>query len=107
MIFFSRGSASKPRHSPTGSSATRQICRWFATGLILKKTGVTEDRVHDSYPVVRDRIVERVIESGDPMTAVIHGVDDAWEICLLKFTTELIHSSRDTNIFDLQRRGLI
>lgn len=76
-------------------------------GFNFKKDGVTEDRVFDPYPVVRDRIVERVVSSGDPMTAVIHGVDDAWEICLLKFTMQLIHSSQDTNLFDFKRRGLI
>jgi hypothetical protein len=76
-------------------------------GFNFKKDGVTEDRVYDPYPVVRDRIVERVISSGNPMTAVIHGVDDAWEICLLKFTMQLIHSSHETNLFDFKRRGLI
>lgn len=76
-------------------------------GFNFKKDGVTEDRVHDPYPVVRDRIVERVVRSGNPMTAVIHGVDDAWEICLLKFTVQLIHSSRDINLFDFKRRGLM
>ncbi|MFT5105805.1 MAG: hypothetical protein ACI8XO_004738 [Verrucomicrobiales bacterium] len=87
------------RHSPDLS-----MVRY---GFNFKKDGVSEERVHDPFPVVRDRIVQRVVDSGDPMSAVIHGVDDAWEICLLKFTTELIHSSQETNLFDFKRRGLI
>ena len=76
-------------------------------GFNFKKDGVSENFVHDPYPVVRDRIVDQVVSSGDPMTAVIYGVDDAWEICLLKFTVQLIHSSQDTNLFDFKRRGLL
>ena len=76
-------------------------------GFSFKKDGVSESLVHDPYPVVRDRIVERVVSKGDPMSAVIYGIDDAWEICLLKFTVELIKGSRDTNLFDFKRRGLL
>ena len=41
------------------------------------------------------------------MRAVIQGVDDAWEVCLLKFTVEMIAKSRGINEFDFKRRGLI
>ena len=56
---------------------------------------------------MRDRILDQVVSSGDPMTAVIYGVDDTWEISLLQFTVQLIHSSRETNLFDFKRRGLL
>ena len=87
------------RHSPDLS-----LVRY---GFNFKKDRVSESLVHDSYPVVRDRIVDQVVRSGDPMSVVIHGVDDAWEICLLKFTMQLIHNSQSTNLFDFKRRGLI
>ena len=76
-------------------------------GFNFAKDGVSEELIHDPYPVVRDRIVDRVVSSGDPMTAVIYGVDDTWEISLLEFTVQLISSSRETNLFDFKRRGLI
>jgi hypothetical protein len=34
-------------------------------------------------------------------------VDDAWEVCLLKFTIEMIERSAGENIGDFKRRGLI
>jgi hypothetical protein len=41
------------------------------------------------------------------MRAVIQGVDDSWEICLLKFTVEMIEKSQNINLFDFKRRGLL
>jgi hypothetical protein len=41
------------------------------------------------------------------MQAIIQGVDDTWEISLLKFTVEMIAKSRGINLFDFKRRGLL
>jgi hypothetical protein len=41
------------------------------------------------------------------VSAVIHGVDDAWEVCLLKFTVDLIARSSPENLNDFRRRGLL
>lgn len=76
-------------------------------GFSFKKSDVTESLVHDSLPVVRDRVVEEARRKGDPMGAVILGVDDTWEICLLKFTMEMIQKSKGINMFDFKRRGLL
>ena len=43
----------------------------------------------------------------EPLSAVIQGVDDAWEVCLLKFTIDLIERSSGGNLGDLRRRGLM
>ena len=45
--------------------------------------------------------------SGDPFRAVIHGVDDDWELSLLRFMVEMIQKSHEINIFDFKRRGLL
>ena len=42
-----------------------------------------------------------------PSLAIIEGVDDAWEICVLKFSFEMILRSHEINAFDFKRRGLI
>ena len=51
-----------------------------------------------------------VIGSGDvlddPFAALIAGVDDVWEVCLLKFTMEMIQRSAGENIAEWKRRGL-
>jgi len=41
------------------------------------------------------------------MRAIIKGVDDTWEISLLKFTVEMIEKSQKINMFDFKRRGLL
>ena len=55
----------------------------------------------------RDAWCDETVRSGNPLTAVIAGVDDTWEICLLKFTIEMIQKSCGINIFDFKRRGLL
>ncbi len=54
-----------------------------------------------------ERVLAEIRTSGNPLTAVILGVDDTWEICLLKFTLEMIHKSHKINLFDFKRRGLL
>ncbi|MDB6135154.1 MAG: hypothetical protein JWM59_3397 [Verrucomicrobiales bacterium] len=76
-------------------------------GFSFRKSDVTESMVHDSLAVVTDRVVEDAKRSGNPLAAVILGVDDTWEICLLKFTIEMIQKSHRINLFDFKRRGLI
>ncbi len=80
---------------------------FFQYGFIFKRSHVTEELIHDSMDVVRGRVLDEVKASGDPMLAVIEGVDDAWEVCLLKFVIEMIAKSSDINVFDFKRRGLL
>jgi hypothetical protein len=76
-------------------------------GFHFRKDRVTESLINDGFEIVRDRVLEDVRQSNNPLSAVIVGVDDAWEFCLLKFTIEMIEKSRGTNIFDFKRRGLL
>ena len=54
---------------------------------------VREELVHDSIEAVRGRVVEEARRVGNPMQAVIEGVDDAWEISVLRFTFEMVQKS--------------
>ncbi len=76
-------------------------------GFSFSKSNVKENIVHDSLEDVRDRVLEETRSSGNPLSAVIHGVDDTWEICLLKFTMDMIQKSQGINVFDFKRRGLL
>jgi hypothetical protein len=76
-------------------------------GFQFRKTGVTENRVRDSLEAVVDRTRAQVENADEPRSAVIQGVDDAWEVCLLKFTIEMIERSSGDNIGDFRRRGLL
>jgi hypothetical protein len=76
-------------------------------GFQFRKTDVTEKTVRDSIEKVVARTKSQVQQSDEPLSAVIQGVDDAWEVCLLKFTIDLIERSSGGNVGDFRKRGLI
>ena len=57
--------------------------------------------------VVLGRLEDELAAKKDPASALISGVDDAWEVCLLKFTMDLIQRSAGENVNEWKRRGLI
>ena len=76
-------------------------------GFQFRKTDVVENRVRDTMEAVVERTRHQVERSEEPLSAVIQGVDDAWEVCLLKFTIDMIERSAGGNIGDFRKRGLI
>jgi hypothetical protein len=76
-------------------------------GFQFRKTDVTEETLRDSIDGVISRTKRRVESANEPLSAVIQGVDDAWEVCLLKFTIDMIERSSGGNIGDFRKRGLI
>jgi len=76
-------------------------------GFQFRKTDVTEETIRDSLDAVITRTKRRVESADQPLSAIIHGVDDAWEICLLKFTIDMVERSAGGNLGDLRKRGLI
>jgi hypothetical protein len=75
-------------------------------GFQFRRSDVTEHTVRDSVDSVIGR-TRREAEGADELSAVIHGVDDAWEVCLLKFTIDLIRRSSGQNFGDFRQRGLL
>jgi hypothetical protein len=76
-------------------------------GFQFRKTDVTEQTLRDSIDAVINRTKRRVESENEPLSAVIQGVDDAWEVCLLKFTINLIERSSGENLGDFRKRGLL
>jgi hypothetical protein len=76
-------------------------------GFQFRKTDITEKRVRAPISSVIEETRVRVERADDPLSAVIQGVDDAWEVCLLKFTIDLIERSSGGNLGDFRRRGLM
>jgi molybdenum cofactor biosynthesis enzyme MoaA len=68
---------------------------------------VIEKRVRASLSSVIEETKAQVERLDEPLSAVIQGVDDAWEVCLLKFTIDLIERSSGGNLGDFRRRGLV
>lgn len=95
----------------------RRLYRWMEEkgitapllkyGFQFRRGAVKEELVHDPIEAVRGRVVEDARQRGNPMQAVIEGVDDAWEISVLKFTFEMVEKSRGINLFDFKRRGML
>jgi hypothetical protein len=76
-------------------------------GFQFRKTDVTERTFRDPIDAVVARTKSQVENMQEPLSAVIQGVDDAWEVCLLKFTIDMIERSSGENIGDFRKRGLI
>jgi hypothetical protein len=75
-------------------------------GFQFRKTDVTEQTLRDSIDAVINRTKRQVESENEPLSAVIQGVDDAWEVCLLKFTIDMIERSSGENLGEFRMRGL-
>lgn len=76
-------------------------------GFTFKRGKTTEETVTDSLEAVKQKALEEVRRTGDPSLAIIEGVDDSWEVAVMKFTLEMILKSQEINQFDFKRKGLI
>lgn len=76
-------------------------------GFQFRKTDVVEKILQSPVEEVIDRIQGTVAAEDEPLSAVIHGVDEAWEVCLLKFSIDLIQQSAGENLGDFRKHGLI
>ncbi len=78
-------------------------------GFQFRRSEVKEHIVHEPLDVVGKRICDEVVaaQDTDPLSAVLQGTDDAWEVCLLKFTVDLVQGSSTGNIHDMRQRGLL
>ena len=76
-------------------------------GFQFRKTDVVEKIVQSPLTDVIERVREQAAAEDEPLRTIIQGVDDAWEVCLLKFSVDLIQRSSGGNLGDLHRRGLI
>ncbi len=76
-------------------------------GFQFKKTDISEEVVHCPMADVVGRLNEELARRKDPMSTIIQGVDEGWEVCLLKFTADMIQASAPDNMGDWKRRGLL
>src|SRR5260370_16443633 len=66
-------------------------------GFQFRKTDLSEQTLRESIDAVISRTRRKVEDKNEALSAVIHGVDDAWEVCLLKFTIDLMEPSSANN----------
>jgi len=53
------------------------------------------------------KINEQIDRQRDNLSAIVKGVEDLWDLSLIKFTFELTRSSVRNNVADLERSGLL
>ncbi|MBL7077905.1 MAG: hypothetical protein ISS31_10580 [Kiritimatiellae bacterium] len=75
-------------------------------GYTLKQEAFSEHVITDNIQNVVDRIKGEVEAGDDRLTAVVQGVDDPWDVCLVKLFWEVIRQSAAPNIRELQKRRM-
>jgi hypothetical protein len=63
--------------------------------------------VSESVQAVIEKLNRRIDSQRDPLSAIIKGVEELWDVSLLKFTYELTKSSVSNNVAELERSGLL
>jgi hypothetical protein len=76
-------------------------------GFCLRKTDLSEQVVQEPLEELLPRLEEQIRREENPLSALIEGVDDAWEVCLMKFTSDLIRRSAGENMAEWKRRGFL
>ena len=63
--------------------------------------------VSDNLLAVVDKLNKDIDDSGDPLTSIIKGKDELWDVSLLKFIYEMTRSSLPDNLLQLGSKGLL
>ena len=76
-------------------------------GFRVSKSDIRSYDVHESLENVAGKLKEELQHKNEPLTALLTGVDDGWEVCLLKFMIDLISASAPGNLGDFRERGML
>ena len=76
-------------------------------GYHLKSDNFSEQIVTDRVSAVVERVKATVLSRNDPFAAVIHGVDEPWDVALVELWLREIRRSAGENIRELDERGLL
>jgi len=63
--------------------------------------------VSDNLPSVVNKLNAEIDKRGDPLTSIIKGQDELWDVSLMKFIYEIIRSSIQNNLWQMGTRGLL
>ena len=76
-------------------------------GFSLRKTDLSEQVLQEPLEKLIPRLEEEIRREDDPLNTLIEGVDDAWEVCLMILTSDLIRRSSGENMAEWKRRGFL
>jgi len=63
--------------------------------------------ISDNLLSVVDKLNDDIDKRGDPLTSIIRGQDELWDVSLMKFIYEMTRSSLPTNLMQMETRGLL
>jgi len=69
----------------------------------LRETNI----VSESLPSVSQKINEKIDRHADSLASIIKGVDELWDVSLLKLILEITRGSLSHNVMQMQSRGLL
>jgi len=72
-------------------------------GFSIRKESLNEHIITDTIDNVLERVKQDVTNSSQPMHALIRGVDEPWEVCLVQLMVEVVQQSAAANAQDLRR----
>lgn len=75
-------------------------------GYTLKQESFSEHIVTRSKESVVNEIKEDIARREDTLSALVDGVDDPWDVCLIKLFWEVVQKSAHTNVQQMARRNL-
>jgi len=83
-----------------------QDLRIIQYGFKIRKEELHQHVVTDHFEAVRDRVEQSVRAKEDPLAAVVTGVDEPWEVCLVKLMIDVTSGSLRGNVRDFERRRM-
>ena len=86
------------------NEANLRILRY---GYHLRSDNFSEQIVTDRVAAVVERVKLSVLAKNDPLAAVIHGVDDPWDVALVELWLREIRRSAGDNIRELDEKGFL
>ncbi|PTX97329.1 hypothetical protein DB346_20200 [Verrucomicrobia bacterium LW23] len=101
------GFGDKAQEYAEAISANAQEFTFLKYGFWFKKTEIRTYEVHESVEFVTEKVISEVERLNNPLAGVIHGVDDGWEICLVKFMIDVINESKRGNLGDFRDHGML
>jgi hypothetical protein len=63
--------------------------------------------VSDNWLSVVDKLNTEIDKRGDPLTSIIKGQDDLWDVSLMRFIYEITGSSLQDNLMQMGAKGLL
>lgn len=75
-------------------------------GYTLKQEAFSEQVVTDKLDAVIERVKKDVAGRADAFGAIVKGVDDPWDVCLVRLFWQLIQSSAQANFREMAARHM-